>query len=116
MGRAISTHTDSLGSMLPESSLVPSRPIFLLSAKLNSVQFGTCSFLTWRRAVRLHMGRFLNARFLQDRVTCRCEPLGSGSGGLARFGAACSLPALARAVFRAARGCARWVRDGDRHP
>ena len=34
---------------------------------LNSVQFGTCSFLTWRRAVRLHMGRFPNARFLQDR-------------------------------------------------
>jgi len=34
---------------------------------LNSVQFGTCSFLTWRRAVRLHMERFRNARFLQDR-------------------------------------------------
>src|SRR3954471_21721890 len=27
---------------------------------LNSVQFGTCSFLTWRRAVRVHIGRFLN--------------------------------------------------------
>ena len=38
-----------------------------LIEQLNSVQFGTCSFLTWRRAVRLHMGRFLNARFLQDR-------------------------------------------------
>jgi hypothetical protein len=37
------------------------------SPDLNSVQFGTCSFLTWRRAVRLHMGRFLNVRFLQDR-------------------------------------------------
>jgi hypothetical protein len=38
-----------------------------LRAFLNSVQFGTCSFLVWPRAMRLHMGTFPNARLPQDR-------------------------------------------------
>src|SRR5215213_7121601 len=84
--------------------------------KLNSVQFGTCSFLAWPRALRLYMGVSPTRDFFKTGVTCRCEPLGSDSGRLAQFGAACPSPALARAVSRAARDCTRWVRDGDRHP
>src|SRR3954464_8823920 len=33
--------------------------------RLNSVQFGTCSFLAWLRAFRRHLGSFPEARFLQ---------------------------------------------------
>src|SRR3954469_21818152 len=43
-------------------STITSDAGLLAYRELNSVQFGTCSFLTWRRAVRLHMGRFRNAR------------------------------------------------------
>src|SRR4051812_40848452 len=37
------------------------------AADLNPVQFGTCSFLAWLRGLRLYMGNFPNARFLEDR-------------------------------------------------